>query len=82
MAFSAHESSSFEALEQILQRAGALAQAAKAHGSFFGSVCLLGPPAASAWIAETLAVSGRNDVLAHECSDALSQIVASTYDHL
>ena len=82
MAFSTHEPASFEALERILQRAGAVAQAAEAHGSFCGSVCLLGPQAVSAWIAETLAVSAPNDVLAHECADALSQIAALTYDHL
>ncbi|SVE32764.1 uncharacterized protein METZ01_LOCUS485618, partial [marine metagenome] len=48
MAFSTHEPASFESLEQVLQRAGALVEAAKAHGSFCGSVCLLGPQAASA----------------------------------
>lgn len=82
MAFSTHEPASFESLEQVLQRAGALVEAAKAHGSFCGSVCLLGPQAASVWIAEMLAVSGSNGVLAHECADVLLQIAASTYDHL
>ena len=82
MAFSTHEPASFESLEQVLQRAGALVAAAKAHGSFCGSVCLLGPQAAPAWIAEMFAVSGGNDVLANECTDVLLQIAASTYDHL
>lgn len=82
MAFSAHEPASFASLEQALQRAGSLVEAAKAHGSFCGSVCLLGPQAASAWIAEILAVSGWNDVLAHECADVLLRIAASTYGHL
>ena len=82
MAFSTHEPASFEALELILQRAGALAQPAEAHGSFCGSVCLLGPQAASAWIAETLADSDQSDLLAHESTDALWQIAGWTYEHL
>ena len=82
MAFSTDEPASFEALELILQRAGALAQAAEVHGSFCGSVCMLGPEATPAWIAEILEESGRNDDQAQECADALSQIAASTYDHL
>lgn len=82
MAFSTHEPASFNALELILQRAGALAQAAEAHGTFCGSVCLLGPQAASEWIAGILADADRNELLAHECADALWQIAGWTYERL
>ena len=82
MALSTHEPASFEALELILQGAGAMAQAAEVHGSFCGSVCLLGPGAASAWIAETLAGSDQGDLLAHESTDALWQIAGWTYERL
>jgi hypothetical protein len=82
MAFSTHEPASFETLELILQGAGALAQAAEAHGSFCGSVCLLGPQAASAWIAEILADSDQSDLLAHGSTDALWQVAGATYERL
>ena len=82
MAFSTHEPASFEALELVLDGVGALAQAAEAHGSFCGSVCLLGPQAASAWIAETLADSDQSDLPAHESTDALWHIAGWTYERL
>ena len=82
MAFSTHEPASFEALELVLHGVGALAQAAQAHGSFCGSVCLLGPQAASAWIAETLADLDQSDLPARESTDALWKIAGWTYEHL
>ncbi len=68
MAFSTHEPASFEALEQILQRAGALTPAAEAHGSFCGLACILGLRAEATWVAELLAGADADDVLTHECA--------------
>ena len=46
---------SFDAMDDALQRVGAVTAPSEAHGSLCGLICLLGAGAQASWIADTLA---------------------------
>lgn len=65
-------------LDRLLRAAGAVSEAAEAHGDFCGRVCLQGPGAIRLWHKDLLADAATDDVLAHECGIALERLAAGT----
>jgi uncharacterized protein YgfB (UPF0149 family) len=51
---------SVDAIDDALQRVGAVTAPSEAHGSLCGLVCVLGASAQSSWIAETLATGAQS----------------------
>jgi len=65
-------------LDRLLRAAGAVSEAAEAHGDFCGRVCLRGPAAIRLWQKELLADASAEDALVHECGRAFEQLAAAT----
>jgi uncharacterized protein YgfB (UPF0149 family) len=65
-------------LGRLLTAAGAAADPSETHGDFCGRVCLGGPTAIKPWSKELMADAAVNDVLAHECGNALERLAAAT----
>jgi len=65
-------------LDRLLRAAGAVSEAAEAHGDFCGRACLRGPAAIRLWQKELLADAAADNVIAHECGRALERLAAGT----
>jgi uncharacterized protein YgfB (UPF0149 family) len=68
----------FDAVEQILNGAGASWEAAEAHGAFCGRACLGGANAIRAWVGGILEEGSTGDVLQRERAGKLELFAANT----